>query len=205
MLAAALRRNAGNGPFEDLQQGLLDAFTGNVTGNGRVFRFAGNLIDFVDVDDAPFSFGNIVISGLDELEQAVFDVFADIAGFGQARRIGDGKGHIEEAGQGLGQEGLAAPSRADHDDIRLLELYIIIRGAEIGLEPLVVVVHCNGKGLLGCFLADDVFIKGSLDFMRRRQVLELEVRRFFRLFFFHDVLRFTGNTFRRRYRRPGRQ
>ena len=55
MLAAALRRNAGNGPFEDLQQGLLDAFTGNVTSNGRVFRFAGNLIDFVDVDDAPFS------------------------------------------------------------------------------------------------------------------------------------------------------
>ena len=56
------------------------------------------------------------------------------------------------------------------------------------------VVHSDGKSLLGCFLTDDVFIKGGLDFMRCRQVFQLKVRRFFRLFLFHDVLRY-GNTF----------
>ena len=37
MLASALRRNAGNGPFEDFQKGLLYTFTGYVAGNRRVF------------------------------------------------------------------------------------------------------------------------------------------------------------------------
>ena len=187
MLAAALRRNTGNGPFEDLQKGLLNAFTGNVASNGRVFRFTGNLIDFVDVDDAPFSFGNIVISSLDELEQAVFDVFADIAGFGQARRIGDGKGHIEEASQGLGQERLAAPCRADHDDIRFLQFHIIA-GDAVRLEALIMVINGDGQGLLSRFLTNDVIIKDGLDFMWRRQFLQFEVLRRFFLLFVHDVL-----------------
>ena len=37
VLAPALRRNAGNGPFEDFQEGLLDTFTGYVAGDRRVF------------------------------------------------------------------------------------------------------------------------------------------------------------------------
>src|SRR3712207_7488145 len=40
VLAPALRRYARNRAFEDLQQGLLHALTGDVPGYGRVIRLA---------------------------------------------------------------------------------------------------------------------------------------------------------------------
>ena len=53
MLAAALRRDVANGAFEDFQQGLLDAFAGNVARDGDVLGLARDLVDFVNIDDAP--------------------------------------------------------------------------------------------------------------------------------------------------------
>ena len=56
MLAATLRRNVGHGAFENLQQSLLHAFAGNIARDGRIFVLLGNLIDFVDIDDALLRF-----------------------------------------------------------------------------------------------------------------------------------------------------
>ena len=53
MLAATLRRHGGDGAFDQLQQSLLHPFTGDVPGDGGVVGLAGDLVDFVDVDDAP--------------------------------------------------------------------------------------------------------------------------------------------------------
>ena len=53
VLAAALRRDVGDRAFEDLQQRLLHAFTRDVAGDRRVLVLAADLVDFVDVDDAP--------------------------------------------------------------------------------------------------------------------------------------------------------
>jgi len=83
MLSAALRRNAGNSAFQNLQKCLLYAFTGYVSGDGRVFRLPCDLIDFIDVDDTAFRFVDIIVGSLDQAQENVFDVFADIAGFGQ--------------------------------------------------------------------------------------------------------------------------
>ena len=52
MLAAALRRNIGDRPFQDLEQRLLHAFARNIAGDGRVLVLAADLVDFVDVNDA---------------------------------------------------------------------------------------------------------------------------------------------------------
>ena len=120
MLAPALRRHAGYGPFEDFQQRLLHAFARYVARNGRVFRFTGNLIDFIDVDNTPFCLSNVVVRCLNQLEQAVFYVFADISRFGQARCVGNGKRHVQQPGQGLGQQRFAAARRPYHDDIGFL-------------------------------------------------------------------------------------
>ena len=64
---------------KDLQQRLLDALAGHVTGDGRVLGLAGNLVDLVDIDDAALRFFHVVIGVLDEFEQDVFDVLADVA------------------------------------------------------------------------------------------------------------------------------
>ncbi len=78
VLASALRRNVGDGTFQDLQQGLLYAFTADVTGDGWVFVLAANLIDFVDIDDAGLSAGYIAIRGLQTIAKGTSSMRASV-------------------------------------------------------------------------------------------------------------------------------
>src|SRR5215472_2162464 len=64
MLATTLGRNVRNSAFQDFEQRLLDAFTGDVASDRRVFVFLGDLIDFVDVDDALLGFLDVAVGGL---------------------------------------------------------------------------------------------------------------------------------------------
>ena len=97
MLAAALRRNVGDGAFENLEQRLLHAFTADIAGDRRIFVFLGDLIDLVDIDDALLRFLHVAIGGLQKLQDNVFDVFADVAGFGERGGIDDREGDVEHA------------------------------------------------------------------------------------------------------------
>ncbi len=81
VLAAAFGRDVGNGAFDDFEQGLLDPFAGDVAGDGDVAGRLADLIDLIDVDDPHLGAGDVVIGGLDEAEDDVFHVFADVAGF----------------------------------------------------------------------------------------------------------------------------
>ena len=101
MFAPPLRGHVGHGPLEDLQQRLLHALAGNVTSDRRVVRFAGNLVDLVDVDDSPLGTSNVEVGGLDQPQQDVLDVLADIARLGQRGGVGNREGDIENAGQSL--------------------------------------------------------------------------------------------------------
>ena len=122
VLAAALRRHRGGGALDDLQQRLLDALAGDVAGDRGVLRLAGHLVDLVDVDDAGLGLLDVVVGGLDQLEQDVLDVLADVAGLGERGGVGDRERHVEHPGQGLGEVGLAAAGRADHQDVGLGDL-----------------------------------------------------------------------------------
>ena len=175
VLAAALRRDRGGRPLEDLQERLLDAFAGDVTGDRRVVGFARDLVDLVDVDDPGFGLFDVVVGGLDQLQKDVLDVLADVAGLGQRRRVGDREGDVEDPRQGLGEQRLAAAGRAEHHDVRLLQLDLGVLGLR-DLDPLVVVVDGDGEGALGRFLADDVLVQDLVDLLRLGQVLELDRR-----------------------------
>ena len=109
MLAAALRRYARDRALHDLEQCLLHALARYVAGDRGIVGFAGNLVDLVDIDDAALRALNVVIGRLQQLENDVLDVLADIAGFGQRRRIRDGKRNVETARQCLRQQCLAQP------------------------------------------------------------------------------------------------
>jgi len=58
----------------------------------------------------------VVLGGLQQLEDDVLNVFTNIAGFSQRRRVGHGERHVEDARQRLRQQRLAAPGRTDQQE-----------------------------------------------------------------------------------------
>ena len=161
MLAAALRRHGGDGAFHDLQQRLLHAFARHVAGDRRIVGLAGDLVDLVDVDDAALRPLDIVVGGLQQLEDDVLDVLADIAGFGQRRRVGHGERHVEDAGQRLRQQRLARTGRPDQQDVRLRQFDVVVLRRVV--QPLVVVVDRDRQHALGLRLADHVIVQDLAD------------------------------------------
>src|SRR5262249_16427785 len=64
MLASALGRHRGDGAFHDLEQGLLHALARDVAGDRGVVGLAADLVDLVDIDDAPLGALDVVVGGL---------------------------------------------------------------------------------------------------------------------------------------------
>ncbi len=112
VLAAALRGDVGDRPLHDLEQRLLHALARHVARDRGVLRRAVDLVDLVDVDDARLGARAVEVGGLEELEQDVLDVLADVAGLRERRGVRDREGHVEHAGERAGEERLAAAGRA---------------------------------------------------------------------------------------------
>src|SRR5437016_2204107 len=82
MLPSALGGHISHRSFDELEQRLLNSFSGYVAGDGRAIALAADLVDLVNIDYAPFCPFDVVVGSLQQLENDVFDVLADIAGFG---------------------------------------------------------------------------------------------------------------------------
>src|SRR5260221_6088325 len=164
VLAAALRRDRGDRALHDLQQRLLHALARHVASDRRVVGFAADLVDLVDIDDAALRTLDIVVGGLQQLEDDVLDILADIASLGQRRRMGHGERHVDDARQRLGEQRLARTGRADEQDVRLGELDVVVLGA-VG-EALVVIMHRDGEDGFGVILADGVIFEHLADAAR---------------------------------------
>src|SRR3546814_17588591 len=93
-----------------LQQDLLHALARHVAGDRRVVGLAADLVDLIDIDDAALRPLDIVVGRLQQLEDDVLDILADIAGLGQRGGVGHRERHVDDAGQRLRQQGLAARS-----------------------------------------------------------------------------------------------
>src|SRR6516162_3291103 len=157
MLASALRRHRRDGALHDLEQGLLNALARDVAGDRGVVGLAADLVDLVDIDDAALGPLDIVVGGLQQLEDDVLDVLADIAGFGERGRIRHREGHVEDARERLRQQRLARAGRADQQDVRLRELDVVVLGLVV--ETLVVIMDRDREHLLSVILADDIVVK----------------------------------------------
>ena len=176
MLPATLRGNVGDGILEYLQKSLLDTLAGDVAGDGDIVRLPGNLVDFIDVDNPDFRLGNVVVGGLDEPEEDVLDILAHISRLGEGRRIRDCKGNLQLAGEGLRQKGLPAAGGTNHEDVALDELDVVLRPRLLCVlllveDALVVVVDCDGEGLLRLLLPVAVEAEEVVDFPGCAQTL----------------------------------
>ena len=177
VLAAALGRHGGDGAFHDLQERLLHALARDVAGDRGVVRLAGDLVDLVDIDDAALRPLDIVVGGLEQLEDDVLHVLADIAGLGQGRGVRHGERHVQDPGQGLGEQGLARAGGADQQDVGLGQFDVVVL-RRVG-QALVMVVDRHREHLLGVLLADHVIVQNAADFLRgRNPVAGLHERRF---------------------------
>ena len=175
VLAAALRRHGSARALENLEECLLDAFARDIARDGRILRLAGNLVNLVDVDDAALRLIDVVVGSLDELQQDVFNIFADIAGLRQRRRVRDGERHVEDARKRLREQRLAAARWADHEDVRLLELDIVILVRLRRIDALVMVVNRDGQRLLRFILTDDVLVEDGADVLRLWNIFEFHL------------------------------
>ena len=119
MLASTLRWHRGLSALKNLQQRLLHTFTRNISGDRRILAFASNLVDLVDVDDARLCTLRIKVCGLQQFQQNVLDVFADVTRLGERCRICNRKRHIEHASKSLSEVSLTAAGRSEEQHIRL--------------------------------------------------------------------------------------
>src|SRR5690606_3457345 len=163
VLAAALRRDAGDGALDELQQRLLHALARHVAGDRRVLALARDLVDLVDVDDALLRLLDVVVALLQQLLDDVLDVLADVPGLGQRGRVGHGERDVEHAGQGLGQQGLAGTGGAHQQAVGLGQLDVVVLLP--ALDALVVVVHRHRQRLLRPLLADHVLVEDLEDLL----------------------------------------
>jgi len=145
------------------------ALARDVAGDRGVLGLAADLVDFVDVDDAALGALDVVVGGLEQAQDDVLDVLADITGFSEGRGIGHGEGHVDDAGQRLGQQRLAAACRADQHDVRLGDLDFVVLRAD--REPLVVIVDRHREHALGVVLADHVIVEHVADIAGRRHAV----------------------------------
>ncbi len=165
MLASALGRHIGDGPFDELEQRLLHPFARDVAGDGRAVALTADLVDFIDVDYATLGSLHIVVCRLQELEDDVFDIFTDVSCLCERSRIGQREGDVQVLREGLGQQRFPRACGPQHEDIALLELHIV--GVFVfGRDALVVVVDSYRKNFLRPFLSHDVLIQVVFDFHR---------------------------------------
>ena len=167
VLATALGRHVGNRAFKNLQQRLLHAFAAHIAGDRRVFVLLGNFVDLIDIDDALLSLLNIAIGGLQQLQNNVLDVFADVTGFGQRRGVHDGERNIQHARKRLRQERFAGAGRANQKNVGLAQLDVA--RLLVQENALVMIVDGDGELLLRAILPNDVAIQKLFDLRRTRQ------------------------------------
>ena len=161
MLTPALRRDIDHRALEQLEQSLLHTLSAHVAGDAGIVALAGNFIYLIDKHDAAFSRLYVVVGHLEQAAQNALHVLAHVAGLGKHRGVDDGERHVEQPGDGAGQQCLARAGGAHHDDVTLLNLHaIVILGL---LQPLVVVVHGHGQIAFGLILPDDILVQIALN------------------------------------------
>ena len=60
------------------------------------------------------------------VDDDVLDVLADVAGLGEGGRVGDRERHVEDARERLREQRLAGAGRAEQQDVRLLQLDVVV-------------------------------------------------------------------------------
>ncbi len=171
MLASTLRRNVGDGSFEHLQQTLLNAFTRDIACDRNIGTCLANLVDLVDVQDSALGRVDIEVGRVQQFQQKILDVFADVTCFGERCRITDGKGYVQHSRQRSSQQRLSAAGRSGQQNVALLDLHLGSAFPFTG-QAFVVIVNSHREHTLRRVLSDHVLVQVFNDLPWRRDFVE---------------------------------
>ena len=161
-----MRRNIGNSSLKNLQQGLLNALTADITCNRRIFGFSRNFVDFIDIYDALFGFFNIVVGRLNKTQQNIFNIFADIARFGKSCGISNCKRNIQDFSKCLGKHCFAYTCGTQKNNIALL--YVHVTFSTI-IYSFIMVIYRNAQCNFCVVLPYNVFVEKFFYVVRLRK------------------------------------
>ena len=167
MLSSSLRRNRSNRTLQDFQQCLLHTFTGHISGDRCILRFSCDLVDLININDTMLCFLDIIICCLNNLQQNILHVLADISRFRQCCRICDRKRYIQKLRQCLCEQCFTGTGRTKHQDITFLQFYIQIFSCK---DSLVMIVNSNRKCFFGLILSDHIIIQECLNLLRFQKI-----------------------------------
>ena len=169
----------------------MHPFARDIAGDRWRLALAGQFIDLVDVDDATARALDIVVGGLKQVDEDVFDVLSDVARLGQRGCVGNGERNIQNAGERLRQQCLARARGPDEQDVGLLQLDIVVRRRllfGVALHTLVVVVDGDRERFLRSVLTDDILVQDRLDLRWLRNLEGSVLLAVFVLFLGDDVI-----------------
>ena len=166
VLPLSARRELDDRTFEHLEERLLHALVPGIGGDRVVrARLSRDLVELVEIDDTVFRLLDVLFRRIVEVANGDLYIRADEARFREARRVRHGKRDVKEARQVRQERRLAAARRAEHDDVRLLNVRAVLVHVAV-LHALVMVVDGDGEDLLRAVLIDDVLVEVRLDDMR---------------------------------------
>ncbi|OAV65007.1 hypothetical protein Barb6_03019 [Bacteroidales bacterium Barb6] len=174
MLATALRRDVHDRTFQQFQQSLLYTLPAHVTGDRGVIPLAGNLVKFINKDDAALGSRHVIVGNLQQAGQQTFNVLSHITGFGEHRSINNGKGHMQQLGYRPRQQCFPRTGSPHHNNVGLLYFHIVRR--HLLRDALIMVIDRHGKPSLGVILSDDILIQKRLDTLRLRQLILVQFK-----------------------------
>ena len=90
-------------PFDNRQNIPLDTFAGNI--RPGLTAFTDNFVDFVNVYNTPPCLFHIIIRILKQRKDNIFDIFTDVASFGNSGRVTYCKGYFQFICESAGKEG----------------------------------------------------------------------------------------------------
>lgn len=164
VLASSLRRNVDHRTFKQFEQSLLHPFTADIAGNGRVVSFTGNLVYFVDKDNALLCFGYIVIGHLSRRVRMLSISSPTYPASVSTVASTIVNGTCSSLAMVRAKSVLPVPGAAHHDNVRLLDFHII---ATVFLQQaFIVVIHRYGKKAFGIVLANHILVEEILYFYR---------------------------------------
>ncbi len=205
MLAPSLGRHGRDGSFNEFEQRLLHALSGDIPGDGGVVGLARDLVDLVDIHDSALGLVDVVVTFLKELLDDVLDILSDIARFGKCRRISDGKGYVQQARQRLRKQRLATPGRPYQENIAFAQLDVIADLAPAHIEPFVVIVNRYRKDFLCARLPDHILVEYVLDRAGSWQSIDRTAGRVILNLFGNDVIAQVDALVANEHRRAGNQ
>ena len=161
-LAADVVGGAGGnlGFFQEFEQVGLDAAAADVA--PVHVGGAGDFINFVNVDDAVLGFFDIAVGAAEEFADQVFDVGADVAGFGEFGGVALDEGDADEVGGVANEVGFADAGGADQDDVLLGVIGGVLAGAGQA-DVMIVVAQGDAEDFFGLLLFDDEAVEEGLD------------------------------------------